>query len=44
MERGLIPLGSAPATQWRVSGELVDMTRSGPPEPVNKNETAGGRV
>jgi nicotinamidase-related amidase len=31
MERGLIPLGSAPATRWRVSGELVDMTRATPP-------------
>jgi nicotinamidase-related amidase len=27
----MIPLGSAPATQWRVSGDLVDTTRTGPP-------------
>jgi nicotinamidase-related amidase len=31
MERKLIPLGSAPATQWRVSSDLVDMTRAAPP-------------
>lgn len=31
MERGLIPLGSAPATQWRVSSDMVDMTRTVPP-------------
>ena len=27
----MIPLGSAPATQWRVSEDLVDTTRPGPP-------------
>ena len=30
-ERKMIPLGSAPATQWRVSEDLVDTTRTGPP-------------
>ncbi len=30
-ERRMIPLGSVPATGWRVSAGLVDMTRSGPP-------------
>src|SRR5438876_242218 len=31
MEAKMIPLGSAPATTWRVSGDLVDTTRPGPP-------------
>jgi nicotinamidase-related amidase len=31
----MVPLGSAPATQWRVSGDLVDMIRpTAPPCPV----------
>ncbi len=35
IERRMIPLGSAPATQWRVAGDLVDTTRSGPaPRPL----------
>jgi nicotinamidase-related amidase len=31
MEAKMIPLGSTPATTWRVSGDLVDTTRPGPP-------------
>jgi len=34
-EGKMIPLGSAPATQWRVSADVVDTTRSGsPPRPL----------
>ena len=34
-EGKMIPLGSAPATQWRVSTDVVDTTRSGsPPRPL----------
>jgi nicotinamidase-related amidase len=33
--RKMLPLGSAPANQWRVAGDLIDMTRpSLPPRPL----------